>query len=241
MRSFSQATRFRPCSFGEDYPLPTVDEFTCRVEVTGVGCRLSDYMQQDFAQVVEPPAAKQVLRPTHRCAVQGRGGNDGIGKFYLPPVGVQRRGGRRVRRDLPGVIRLVVWHRLASNNGTEPEPLDVDRQMVYQPCAGPVRGQYGAPQVLLGKALQDAEHVMALIGEGWNKRLALLGHGMLRHGSSTSSQDRHTRRFQSLSRAVAPSAWSAAESHSDCKAVPATCPTGGAIAGSHGLSRTTCQ
>ncbi len=71
----------------------------------------------------------------------------------------------KVRRDLPGVIWLVVWELLASDDGTEPEPLDVDRQMVYQPGAGPPRGQYEAPQVQLGKALQDAEHVIALIGE----------------------------------------------------------------------------
>ena len=31
--------------------------------------RHSDHMQQDFAQIVEPPAAKQVLRPPRRCAV----------------------------------------------------------------------------------------------------------------------------------------------------------------------------
>src|SRR6266851_8244985 len=156
-----------PCgSLGEDYPLSAVGEFTCRVEVTGVACRFSDHMQQDLAQVVEPPAAKQVLRPPRRCAVKGSGGNDGVGKLYLPPVGVQHRGGRQVRRNLPCVIRLVLWELLASDDGTEPEPLDVDRQMVYQPGAGPLRGQYGAPQVLLGKALQDAEHVIALIGEG---------------------------------------------------------------------------
>ncbi len=61
MRSFSQGGpgRFPPGSFGEDYPLSAVDEFTCRVEVTGVACRFSDHMQQDLAQVVEPPAAKQ--------------------------------------------------------------------------------------------------------------------------------------------------------------------------------------
>src|SRR6266496_4055859 len=53
-------------SFGEDYPLSAVDEFTCRVEVTGVACRFSDHMQQVLAEVIEPPAAKQVLRPPRR-------------------------------------------------------------------------------------------------------------------------------------------------------------------------------
>src|SRR6266568_5401781 len=124
-----QASRVPPCSFGEDYPLSAVDEFTCRVEVTGVACCLNDHMQEDLAQVVEPPAAKQVFRPPGRWAVKGSGGNDGVGEFYLPPVGVQHRGGCQVRRDLPCVIRLVIWHRLASNDSTEPEPLDVDRQM----------------------------------------------------------------------------------------------------------------
>src|SRR5215469_9958201 len=112
-------------SFGEDYPLPAVDEFTCRVEVTGVACRLGDHMQEDLAQVAEPPAAKQVFGPPGRWAVKGGGGNNGVGKPYLPPVSVQHRGGRQVRRDLPRVVRLVVRHRLASDHGTEPEPLDV--------------------------------------------------------------------------------------------------------------------
>lgn len=73
--------------------MPAVNEFTCCVEVTGVACRLSDHMQEDLAHVVEPPTAEQVLRPPRRCAVQGSGGNDGVGQFYLPPVGVQHRGG----------------------------------------------------------------------------------------------------------------------------------------------------
>jgi hypothetical protein len=66
--------------------LSAVDEFTCRVEVTGVACCLSDHMQQDPAQGAEPPAAKQVLRPPGWCAVKGSGGNDGVGKLYLPPL-----------------------------------------------------------------------------------------------------------------------------------------------------------
>ena len=81
--------------------MSAVDEFTCRVEVTGVACCLNDHMQEDPAQVVEPPAAKQVFRPPGRSAVKGSGGNDGVGKLYLPPVGVQHRGGRQVRRNLP--------------------------------------------------------------------------------------------------------------------------------------------
>ncbi len=36
-------------SFGEDYPLSAVHEFTCRVEVTGVACCLNDHMQEDIA------------------------------------------------------------------------------------------------------------------------------------------------------------------------------------------------
>jgi hypothetical protein len=97
--------------------LSAVDEFTCRVEVTGVACCLGDRMQEDLAQVIEPPAAKQVFRPPGRWAVKGSGGNDGVSKLDLPPVGVQHRGGRQARRNLPCIIRLVVWHRLASDMG----------------------------------------------------------------------------------------------------------------------------
>ena len=62
-------TLIEPSSFGEDYPLSAVDEFTGRVEVTGVACCFNDHMQEDLAQVVEPPAAKLVHRPPGRWAV----------------------------------------------------------------------------------------------------------------------------------------------------------------------------
>src|SRR6266545_5388027 len=48
-------------SFGEDYPLSAVDEFTCRVEVTGVACRFSDHMQQDLARSEEHTSELQSL------------------------------------------------------------------------------------------------------------------------------------------------------------------------------------
>src|SRR5258708_4465075 len=126
-------------SFGEDYPLSAVDKFTCRVEVTGVACCLSDHLRGDPARSAGPPAAKQVFGPPGGWAVKGRGGNDGVGKLYLPPVGVQHRGGRQVRRNLPCVIRLVVWHRLASDDSPEPKPADVDRPKGDQPGAAPRR------------------------------------------------------------------------------------------------------
>jgi hypothetical protein len=48
-RSHPLAGRVPPGSFGEDYPLPAIDEFACRIEVTGVACCLSDHMQEDLA------------------------------------------------------------------------------------------------------------------------------------------------------------------------------------------------
>src|SRR5215475_8722146 len=114
-----------PGSFGEHYPLLAVDELACRVEVTGVAGGLTDHMQDDLAHVIEPPAAKRVVRPPGRRAVQGRGGHDRVGTLDLPPVEVQYRPGRQVRGDRPGVARIVLRPRLARDDGTEPEPLDV--------------------------------------------------------------------------------------------------------------------
>src|SRR5215475_6943485 len=110
-----------PGLFGEHYPLLAVDELACRVEVTGVAGGLTDHMQDDLAHVVEPPAAKCVVRPPGRRAVQGRGGNDRVGTLYLPPAEVQHCARRQARGNLPGVARIN-GHRLARNDGTEPEP-----------------------------------------------------------------------------------------------------------------------
>jgi hypothetical protein len=38
--------------------------------------------------------------------------------------------------------------------------------MPYQPQAGPPGREHGPPQCLLGKALQNPEHMIALIAEG---------------------------------------------------------------------------
>jgi len=55
---------------------------------------------------------------------------------------------------------------LPGEDAAEPEPLDVDGKMAHQPQAGPARGQHRASQGLIGKALDDAENMLALIGQG---------------------------------------------------------------------------
>ena len=85
---------FRSGLFGEDYPLSAVDEFTCRVEVTGVGCRLSDHMQQDLAQVAE---RRSTARAVWGAASPPREGPPGClvrRPYHLRP----RRGARSALR-----------------------------------------------------------------------------------------------------------------------------------------------
>ena len=55
---------------------------------------------------------------------------------------------------------------LTCQTAAEPEPLDIDGEMAYQPQARPPRRQHGPPQGFLGKALQNPEHVIALIAQG---------------------------------------------------------------------------
>ena len=50
-------------SLGQHKPGPTVDEFTGRVEVSGVyGC-LGKHVEDDLADVVEPPVGEELFGP----------------------------------------------------------------------------------------------------------------------------------------------------------------------------------
>lgn len=56
-------------SFGKDEPASAVDEFTCRVEVTGVACGFSNHVQDDFPQILNSPVTEEIVGPGGRCGV----------------------------------------------------------------------------------------------------------------------------------------------------------------------------
>lgn len=56
-----------PRSLGEDKMQLAVDQFTCRIKVTGVGGGLRHDVEQDLAEAVEPPGAEEVGPPRRPC------------------------------------------------------------------------------------------------------------------------------------------------------------------------------
>ncbi len=56
-----------PRSLGEDKMQLAVDQFTCRIKVTGVGGGLGHDVEQDLAEAVEPPGAEEVGSPRRPC------------------------------------------------------------------------------------------------------------------------------------------------------------------------------
>jgi len=49
-----------PRSLSEDKMQLAVDQFTCRIKVTGVGCGLRHDVEHDLAEAVEPPEAEEI-------------------------------------------------------------------------------------------------------------------------------------------------------------------------------------
>src|ERR1022692_613533 len=158
-------TRALP-SAGEDKPGPAVDELTYGIEVTGMTCRLGYDVQHDLAEIVQPPAAEELRRPPGRRGFEGSGGDNRVGELNLLPVLVEDGLGWQVRVDLPGIAGGIDGVTgLTGDDAAEPETLDVQGEMLHEPQACPLRRKHGPPQVVLGQAVEDTEHVIALIIE----------------------------------------------------------------------------
>ena len=55
-----------PRSLSEDKMQLAVDQFTCRIKVTRVGCGLRHDVEHDLAEAVEPPEAEEIGPPCWR-------------------------------------------------------------------------------------------------------------------------------------------------------------------------------
>jgi len=99
----------------------------------------------------------------HQAAgIQGPGGDDRVGQRRLLPVLREDRRRGFLGRDLPPLVVRRQVDLLPGDDGAEPEALDIQGQVPDHAQAGPAGRQHRAPQVLLGQAVQDAKHVLAL-------------------------------------------------------------------------------
>jgi DNA-binding transcriptional LysR family regulator len=161
------------------HPGAAVEQLAGRVEVPGVGRGLGDDVQDDLAHVLQPPVL-EVLRPAGRRRVQAEAGQRRVRSRDLPPVEVEDGLGGLVRRRPPAGV-VVEGQRLARRDRAEPEPLVVDGEVPHQGQARPARWQHRPPEVLLGQAAEDPEHVAALRDQPIEERLALPVRCRLRH------------------------------------------------------------
>src|SRR5215211_8441211 len=70
-------------------PEPAIGQFPDGVEVPGVAGRLRHHMQDDLPHGVQPPVAKEVLRPPGWRRVERRAEDDGVGELCLPTIRVE--------------------------------------------------------------------------------------------------------------------------------------------------------
>jgi len=88
-----------PRSLSEDKMQLAVDQFTCRIKVTGVGCGLRHDVEHDLAEAVEPPEAEEI-GPPRWCCMKRASGDDPIGTLGVGPVPLKalpRRAQRHLR------------------------------------------------------------------------------------------------------------------------------------------------
>ncbi len=74
-----------PRSLSEDKMQLAVDQFTCRIKVTRVGCGLRHDVEHDLAEAVEPPEAEEI-GPPRWCCMKRASGDDPIGTLGVGPV-----------------------------------------------------------------------------------------------------------------------------------------------------------
>lgn len=130
---------------------------------------LGDDVQQDVPQRVQMRVAELLVGPPGQRGV-GRGrGDDGVREARLRAVQVEDLVGVGVGGHLPGVVDLGEGGdhgRVAREHGAEPEPFDVERQMLDEPQTAPPGRQHGHAQGLGVEPFEDAEDMAALPVQG---------------------------------------------------------------------------
>ena len=131
-----------PRSLGEDKMQLAVDQFTCRIKVTGVGGGLRHDVEHDLAEAAEPPGAEEAGPPRRPC-IQGASGDNRIGMFDVIPVPVKHVLDGLTVAHLPGVVRrgenILDCDLAPGYDRLEPEAFNVEREVVHQADAAPAR------------------------------------------------------------------------------------------------------
>jgi len=142
-----------------------VDQFTCRIKVTGVGGGLRHDVEHDLAEAVEPPGAEEV-GPPRRCCAKGATGDNPICMLDVGPVPVKHFLDGLPFAHAPGVVRRGenIFDRdlVPDHDRLEPEAFNVEREMVHQADAAPGRRENLPSKIVGPKTLDGFKNVLAL-------------------------------------------------------------------------------
>ena len=110
-----------------------VDQFTCRIKVTGVGCGLRHDVEHDLAEAVEPPEAEEI-GPPRWCCMKRASGDDPIGTLGVGPVPLKHFLDGLSVTYVPSIVgrakNVFDCDLVPSYDRLEPEALNVERKVV---------------------------------------------------------------------------------------------------------------
>lgn len=122
-----------PRSLSEDKMQLAVDQFTCRIKVTGVGCGLRHDVEHDLAEAVEPPEAEEI-GPPRWCCMKRASGDDPIGTLGVGPVPLKHFLDGLSVTYVPSIVgrakNVFDCDLVPSYDRLEPEALNVERKVV---------------------------------------------------------------------------------------------------------------
>ncbi len=154
-----------PRSLGEDKVQLAVDQFTCRIKVSGVGSGLRHDVEHDLAEAVEPPGAEEV-GPPRRCCGERATGDDPIGMIDVGPVAVKYFLDGLLVAHVPGVVgrgeNLIDCDLVPVYDRLEPEAFNIEREVVHQADAAPARRKDLPSKIACPKTIDSLKNVLAL-------------------------------------------------------------------------------
>ncbi len=142
--------------------LSAVDQLADNVEVTGMGGRLGQHMEDHFAHGRQLERAEEV-RPPSGGGVQPGSPDETVSVCGLETVGAEylRRAPIGVNRPTVIVAEGIDSGRITSHDAAEPEGLDVDGEVLNEPETAPSGGEDRPPQIGLGQPLDGREDMLA--------------------------------------------------------------------------------
>ena len=130
----------------------SVEQFARGIEMPSVAGRLDDHCEDGPAQVPHRQVGEDLARPPRWQCLQIRPCDHRVGSADLLEVSLDHRLGRRAGVDPPRLVVCTEIHCIAGHHSSEPEPLQIETEVLDQPEAAPTRWQDSPTQRLVRQA-----------------------------------------------------------------------------------------